>query len=485
MMPPTPHTLPTGWVECKLADIGILTTGNTPPTNDSKNYGDDIPFIQPPDLKNCKIFNSSKKITEYARNKTRILSPYSILVSCIGNLGRVGINTREIGFNQQINAITPYESIDSFYCFYFMQQHTVKNQLEELSSATTVAIVNKTSFSKINFSFPPLNEQRRIVAKIEALFSELENGVVQLTLTQAKLKQYRQALLKTAFNGNLTADWRAKQNSPHVERSETSPHLSREILRSAQDNEGGLPVGWEEKSLGECGNTHGGGTPSKSNNEYWDNGTILWVTPKDMKHNLIKTSIVKITEQGLQNSSAKLTSNRAILFVIRSGILRRILPIAMVDMPVTVNQDLMVLNIKNNICTNYLFWYCQANEKDIRNQCAKDGTTVESVDASKLKQFPVPLPPLHEQAEIVKRLEAQFSVIDAIEAEITLNLQKAETLKQAILQKAFTGQLVPQDPTDEPASELLKRIQSEKTTQATLSKKSRSSRLNQKATTTV
>ncbi|XVJ51419.1 MAG: hypothetical protein HEQ32_04810 [Vampirovibrio sp.] len=223
--------------------------------------------------------------------------------------------------------------------------------------------------------------------------------------------------------------------------------------------------------MGDCGDCHGGGTPTKSKLEYWENGYILWVTPKDMKKNVITDSILKITEQGLKNSSAKLTSNKAILFVLRSGILRRVLPIAMVEKNVCVNQDLLALNTNQNVFMPYIFWFCMGNEKDIRDKCSKDGTTVESVDSDRLKKYTICLPPLPEQEEMVRRLEAQFSVLDALEADLARNLKKAETLKQAILKKAFAGLLVPQDPNDEPASELLKRIQAEKATQLKATKK--------------
>jgi type I restriction enzyme S subunit len=121
---------------------------------------------------------------------------------------------------QRTYVIQPIQ-IDLKMLFYLLLAYIT--QITKSARGSTIKYLRYGDIAGCQFPLPPLNEQRRIVAKIEALFSELENGVVQLTLTQAKLKQYRQALLKTAFNGNLTADWRAKQNSPHVERSETSP----------------------------------------------------------------------------------------------------------------------------------------------------------------------------------------------------------------------------------------------------------------------
>lgn len=180
-----------------------------------------------------------------------------------------------------------------------------------------------------------------------------------------------------------------------------------------------------------------------------------------MKSRFIEDTQQKITREGVANSPAKLINGSSVLFVVRSGILRRILPIAMANTGVTVNQDMQsVVPSKHTI--QFLYWYCEANEQNIRHQCSKDGTTVESIDVAELKRFPVPVPSYPEQDEIVKRIEVQISVAEKIEATIDFEIQKSEVLRQSILKKAFSGQLVAQDPADEPASVLLERIRAEK-----------------------
>ena len=150
------------------------------------------------------------------------------------------------------------------------------------------------------------------------------------------------------------------------------------------------------------------------------------------------------------------------LIVVRSGILRRVLPIVINLVDTTVNQDLKALIPHQSIFREYLLYVTLAYAEDIRKKCAKDGTTVESIEVPSLRNFIIPLPPLPEQHEIVNEIERRFSVIDEVEKAVDDSLVRAESLRQSILKKAFEGKLVPQDPDDEPASVLLERILAEK-----------------------
>jgi type I restriction enzyme, S subunit len=267
---------------------------------------------------------------------------------------------------------------------------------------------------KSDFPLPPLPEQHAIVSKIEELFSELDNGKQQLQTALQQLKVYRQSLLKAAFEGKLTN-------------------------KNVKDGE--LPEGWIIKKLNEIGTWKGGGTPSKSKIEFWENGNVLWVSPKDMKSQKIYDTIDKITKDAIENSSTKLIPKDSILFVVRSGILRRTLPIAMTVSEVTVNQDLQALTPKD-VLAEYVYWYVSAKNDDIRKTCSKDGTTVESIESSLLKNCLIPICSREEQQLIVQELESKLTVCDKIEETITQSLQQAETLRQSILKKAFDGELI-------------------------------------------
>jgi len=126
-------------------------------------------------------------------------------------LGKVGLNIVPVAFNQQINAIKTCSIFFPKFLFYQAQSYEFLIQLENLASATTLAIVNKKKFATINIKLCSLAEQNQIVSKIEELFSELDNGIENLKKAPAQLKTYRQAVLKYAFEGKLTEQWRAEQ----------------------------------------------------------------------------------------------------------------------------------------------------------------------------------------------------------------------------------------------------------------------------------
>ena len=220
--------------------------------------------------------------------------------------------------------------------------------------------------------------------------------------------------------------------------------------------ENDVPEGWVTTVLDELATFGGGKTPSKDHKEYWNNGKYLWITSKDMKFAHITDSILKISDIALEEMTTY--GKGTLLMVTRSGILRHTLPIAILDVQATVNQDIKTISCYVHEIHKYLYYAIKAQEAHILENYHKDGTTVDSIDLDRFKKLSIHLPPLSEQQRIVEEIERWFALIDTIE-QGKVDLQT--TIKQAkskILDLAIHGKLVPQDPSDEPASELLKRI---------------------------
>ena len=359
-----------------------------------------------------------------------------------------------------------------------------------------------------NFKVAPASIQRAIVAKIEALFTDLDKGIADIKTAQAQLKVYRQAVLKKAFEGELTKQWREQQTDlPTAEqllaqiKAERQQHYEQQLIdwRKAvsewvkNGKEGKKPTGikkliefkkteelnllpnsWCTTNLNYIGFWTGGGTPSKSNDLFWENGSVLWVTSKDMKAKEITNSQNKITPESILQSSAKWIKENSILVVLRSGILRRILPVAINRVRCTVNQDLQALT-PFTVNPAYIYWFLVANEFHIRHKCAKDGTTVESIEVNSLKNYLFPFSSKEEQNQIVREIESRLSVCDKLEQTIIESLEKAQALRQSILKKAFEGALLSEteiaackaEKDYEPAAVLLKKIELEKNELAT------------------
>lgn len=180
------------------------------------------------------------------------------------------------------------------------------------------------------------------------------------------------------------------------------------------------PPGWKKAILSELGNWFGGGTPSKSNKDYWLNGSIAWVSPKDMNTKKINKTIDYITKEAVTGSSTKIIPKNSILFVTRSGILRNKLPIAINEIDVAINQDIKAFVPDYKIDFSYLVQYLWANESFLLKSCVKTGTTVESVDYDQLKQFSCIYPHMQEQKKIAEILSTWDQAIEKTQKLIEL-----------------------------------------------------------------
>lgn len=417
------------WIECELQEVFETVTGNTPSKKVVDNYGQDIPFIKPPDITNSAIKSVSEYLSNAGKKKARVLPQNSVLVTCIGNLGRIGYNKEEVAFNQQINAILPTDFIDFKFTFYQAQSVNFRNQLESLSTSTTVALVNKSSFNSVKIEIAPLPIQRAIVSKIETLFSDLDNGIANFKTAQEQLKIYRQAVLKKAFEGELTKvlfnDWEYSTLKESVKfsqgiqvdvnlQSENKSNNSVRFLRIIDFTQGIDPA------------------------RYIENPGEKYIVRKD------DVSLVRYgasTGFVCSNLEGAIANN-----------LFRIIPVKPID-------------------KKYLYYFlCSPLFQNIISQSVK-GAAMPAISFGLINDVVLPFPKnISDQAQIVQEIESRLSVCDKVEQSINESIEKAEALRQSILKKAFEGKLLSQaeielckKETDyEPASELLKKIQAEK-----------------------
>jgi len=183
---------------------------------------------------------------------------------------------------------------------------------------------------------------------------------------------------------------------------------------------------WATKPLGEICKFTGGGTPSKKRADFWS-GDIPWVSPKDMKSEVITTSMDKISIKGVEGSAAKLIPENSILIVVRSGILARTVPTAIAGRELTVNQDLKALLPSDRIAPRFLAYFLRAVEPVLLRSVTK-GATVHRLSTDTLKTLPIPLPPMDEQKRIVAVLDQAFAALDRARTNAEANLADAEEL---------------------------------------------------------
>lgn len=194
-------------LESDVVELGAVlktVTGSTPPKSKTHYYGEFMPFVKPPELCDGELASAGDGLTELGATVARILPPQSVLVSCIGNLGKVGLNIVPVAFNQQINAILP-ETSKAVPKFMFFQalSRPFKEQLENLASGTTVPIVNKSKFNGIRVTVPSIQKQELIVERLEVLRNEIVRLESIYTRKLATLDEFKQSLLHQAFSGQL------------------------------------------------------------------------------------------------------------------------------------------------------------------------------------------------------------------------------------------------------------------------------------------
>ena len=217
-----------------------------------------------------------------------------------------------------------------------------------------------------------------------------------------------------------------------------------------------VPKGWVWTTLDAIAKFSGGKTPSMDNKSNWDNGKHLWITSKDMKSEAICNSQIMLSDSGLQGMT--IHQPGTILMVNRSGILRRTLPIGILQKEATINQDLKAITPFLFELTPFLLFCLKAFEPIILQDYKKAGTTVDNINFDHFVTIPIPLPPIQEQGRIVQSVQNWNNRIEDIEKASDQIQNAIEATKSKILELAIHGKLVAQDPSEESAIELLKRI---------------------------
>lgn len=209
---------------------------------------------------------------------------------------------------------------------------------------------------------------------------------------------------------------------------------------------GEVPAHWVIRPIKAFARFSGGGTPSRENPAYWG-GTIPWVSPKDMKCERVEGAEESITEEGLAESSSSLVAAGRVLMVVRSGILKHTIPVAINDVPVALNQDMKAIELASADCMpSFLLRWVQGLNDRLLIAWAKQGATVESLEQAYMANSLVPLPSLEEQRTIETFLDRETAKIDALVAEQERLIALLKEKRQAVISHAVTKGLNPDAP---------------------------------------
>jgi type I restriction enzyme S subunit len=492
--------LPQGWVYTSLEAVSekiIDCLHSTPKFLTKGKYCIDTTCIEPGKI----VFEKVRYVsTETYHERTKRLVPQSgdILFSREGTIGTAIVvpDNIELCLGQRMMMFRPSACIISTYYMWALTSPILKNQWKSKVTGTTSPHVNIRDLRLMVLPLAPLAEQHRIVAKIEELVSELDAGVELLKKLKAKLKRYRQAVLKAAVEGKLTKDWR----ETHQGELEPASVLLERILKERREK-------WEAEQLAQM--KAKGKTPKDDSwklkykepvapdtsdlfklPEGWEWISLDYVlskieagksfnceerTPTVEEVGVVKVSAVTWGEFNEFESKTCLDLDRINpqLFVKEGDFLfSRANTIELVGACVIAKHVTRRVMLSDKILR---FHFVEVPSKWIlfalrtrlgRNEIERLSTgnqeSMRNIGQERIRRIRISLPPVQEIQQIVSELERRFSVTDELEKVIEQNLKRAEKLRQSILKKAFEGKLVPQDPTDEPADKLLERIKAEK-----------------------
>ena len=363
-----------------------------------------------------------------------IVKDGDILVSRAGSVGVSYLVTKppKAVFASYLIRFKPF--IDRQFLAYFLQSPNYWVAIADEKLGIAVPNVNATKLKSITLPIPPAAEQCRIVAKIEELFSELDKGIESLKTARAKLNIYRQVVLKHAFEGKLTAQWREENFATPWTQTTLGSQLS--FLTSGSR-------GWA-KFYAE----HGDKFIRAQNLKYdrLDFADMAFVDLPDKSEGM--RTRVQIGDLLITITGANVTKTAFVTSDIGTAY---------------VSQHVALARSVEGSNTEFLYWYLVSEAAGRKQLTASAyGAGKPGLNLENIRSVNIPLPSAEEQTEIVSRINTILSIERSVSAQIDIQLARSDALRQSILKKAFSGQLVAQDPHDEPASVLLDRIRTER-----------------------
>ena len=467
--------LPKGWVETSLGELSDWGSGGTPSRSNPAYFGGAIPWVTISDLKDGVVLSTFASITEAAlENSAAKLAPVgSILVALYGSIGKLGIAGIPVTTNQAIAYSLPNKwAFDSKYLYHYLRAE--RRNLLALGSGVTQKNIYLGDLKAYRFPLAPRHEQTRIVAKLEELLSDLDAGVAELKAAQKKLAQYRQSLLKAAVEGALTAEWRT-QHQP----TETGAQLLQRILQErrarwearqlAKFAEQGKtpPKDWQKK-YPEPVQPDTSGLPELPQGWVWATAEMLfsWGSGDFLPASAqIDGDYPVYGGNGINGRHNAANVGHATIVIGRVG--AHCGNVFRTESAAWVTDNAIYATAKNEFIT----WaHSELTMQAANLGSGSKGGAQPFISQKILNDTFIALPPIREQERILEEYVVALNSNEEMAASIAISLQQSTAQRQNILRAAFSGQLVPQDPHDEPASALLERIRAERAAQGAVKK---------------
>lgn len=425
--------LPSGWTCVLLSDIAEVGAGNPAPQGKDKFSPHGTPFVRVQDmgrLSGRKVLKqTSDKVSKASSSGLKLFPKGTVLLTKSGAstlLNQRAVLGQDSYVVSHIATVSASPATSPDWLYFFLKTVDAAN----LAHGGNMPSLPLSRVKQISTLLPPLNEQHRIVEKIETLFARLDKGEAALRGVQKLLTRYRQSVLKAAVTGQLTADWRNQKGDYKWERA-TLGALADYLTSGSR--------GWA-KFYSDCGD--------------------VFIRAQNLKYDRLDLGDIAYVALPTKSEGTRTRVNKGDLLITITG--ANVTKSALVDKELGtayVSQHVALFRPAKTVNPEYLYWFVIA-EAGGRKQLETYayGAGKPGLNLQNIRDVNLLLPCLDEQNEIVKRVKESLSSQEVICRKIEVQLERSAALRQSILKDAFAGRLVPQDPSDEPASDLLARI---------------------------
>ena len=438
-----------------LGDVCKTTSGGTPSRKHAEYFLGSIPWVKSGELPDGPVVNVEEAISDDAlRNSSAKLFPAgTLLIALYGaTVGKLGILTRPAATNQAVCAIFPSERIDTKFLFWFLRFR--RSDLVAQAIGGAQPNISQGIIRNIEIPVPSLGQQTRIVAEIEKQFSRLDEAVANLKRVKANIKRYKAAVLKAAVEGRLV-ETEAELARREGRSYETGAQLLQCILEARRSQWKGkgkykepaapdttdlpeLPEGWALASLEQLTSServicYGILMPK----ENVSNG-VLYVKVRDLKGDKVNLSALQRTAPEIAAKYARASLRTGDILLAIRGTYGRIAEVPPELDGGNITQDTARLAVSPLVDKNYVAWFLRSQDAQNYFKRVARGVAVKGVNIADVRLCPIFLPSLPEQRRIVAEVDRHLTLANEAEAQVNANLQRAERLRQSILQRAFT-----------------------------------------------
>lgn len=423
--------LPTGWVNAQLGDLVThIVGGGTPSKANASYFQGAIPFMTVKDMHSRFIEDTQDHITQEALDDSAstMIPADTLIVASRMSLGKIARPKQATAINQDLKALFLHRGIDKTYVEYAWRAN--ESLIQSMGTGTTVKGIRLEDIRSLQVPLAPSAEQTRIAQHLGTLLNRINACHQRIDAIPALLKRFRQAVLELALSGDLTIAWR-------------------NAVKGEID-------AWQSVSLGDIADVGTGSTPLRSNGSYFANSGTPWITSAATGSPYVTDAKEYVTPAAISSHRMKVYAPGTLLIAMYGeGKTRG--QVTELRIHATINQACAAVRVNHSQASTAFVKLALWSQYEQMRALAEGGNQ-PNLNLSKVKGIPIQLPPLHEQAEIVQKVEALFKLADRVEARYTEANSQAQRLPSLVLAKAFRGELLPQDPSDEPASDLLARI---------------------------